>query len=76
MARCEGTKRDGDQCKREAQPDSKFCYMHGPAAADGGEAAADDDLDFAELAPILLAGLLAAGLVFLLKGFGRWIPKL
>ncbi|MBT8398545.1 MAG: hypothetical protein HKO65_18605 [Gemmatimonadetes bacterium] len=79
MARCEGTTRDGDQCKREARPDSQFCYLHGPkpgSEGNGGEATAEDELDFAELAPILLAGVLAAGLVFLLKGFGKWIPKL
>ena len=31
MARCEGTTRNGDQCKRDARPDSKFCYTHGAA---------------------------------------------
>jgi hypothetical protein len=35
-----------------------------------------DDLEIIDLAPILLAGVLTAGLVFLLKGFGRWIPRL
>jgi hypothetical protein len=44
------------------------------APDDGGEAASED-LEFIDLAPILLAGVLAAGLVFLLKGFGKWIPR-
>jgi hypothetical protein len=45
------------------------------AAGDGSEATADE-MEWVDLAPILLAGVLAAGLVFLLKGFGRWIPRL
>ncbi len=79
MARCEGTTRSGDQCKRDARPDSHFCYVHDPEKGQtgGGENdAAAEDLEFLDLAPILLAGILAAGLVFLLRGFGRWIPRL
>ena len=79
MARCEGTTRGGDRCKREARNDSRFCYAHNPdkdeATADDGDVMADD-LELIDLAPILLAGVLTAGLVFLLKGFGRWIPRL
>jgi hypothetical protein len=78
MARCEGTTRDGDRCKRDASPDSRFCYVHDPerekGEGNGGETAAED-LEFQDLAPILLAGVLAAGLVFLLRGFGKWIPR-
>ena len=79
MARCEGTTRDGDQCKRDAQGDSQFCYLHDPEKArpsDGGDDAAAEDLEWIDLAPILLAGVLAAGFVFLLRGFGKWIPRL
>ncbi|MCJ7627666.1 MAG: hypothetical protein MUO50_04665 [Longimicrobiales bacterium] len=78
MARCDGTTRSGDQCKRDAQPDSKFCYVHDPEKeqADGGDGdATAAELELMDLAPILLAGIMAAGLVFLLKGFGRWIPR-
>jgi len=78
MARCDGTTRSGDQCKRDARPDSRFCYVHNPETeqtAGGENAAAAEDLEFLDLAPILLAGILAAGLVFLLKGFGKWIPR-
>jgi hypothetical protein len=79
MARCEGTTRDGDQCKRDAQGDSHFCYLHDPEKAqptDGNGDAAIEDLEWIDLAPILLAGVLAAGFVFLLRGFGKWIPRL
>ncbi len=78
MARCEGTTRSGDRCKRDARPDSPFCYVHDPeqenAAGNGGDDAAEE-LEFYDLAPLLLAGILAAGLVFFLKGFGKWIPR-
>ena len=78
MARCEGTTRDGNRCKRDASPDSRFCYVHDPEkerpAGDGGDSSAEE-LEFADLAPILLAGIFAAGVVFLLKGFGKWIPR-
>lgn len=79
MARCEGTTRNGDQCKRDAQDDSRFCYLHDPEKAqpDGGNGeAAEDEVEFIDLAPILLAGVLTAGFVFLLKGFGRWLPRI
>ena len=79
MARCEGTTRTGDQCKRDARPDSRFCYVHDPEkgqTAGGQNDAAAEDLELLDLAPILLAGILAAGLVFLLRGFGKWIPRL
>ena len=79
MARCEGTTKSGDQCKREARPDSRFCFLHGEekGPGSGGENdTAAEDLEFLDLAPVLLAGIMAAGLVFLLKGFGKWIPRL
>jgi hypothetical protein len=41
----------------------------------GAESTAEE-LEFIDLAPLLLAGILVAGLVFFLKGFGRWIPRL
>ena len=78
MARCDGTTRSGDQCKRDARPDSRFCHVHNPEkeqTAGGENAAAAEDLELLDLAPILLAGIMAAGLVFLLKGFGKWIPR-
>ena len=79
MARCEGTTRSGDQCKRDAQDESLFCYLHDPekAQSDAGKGdAAAEDVEFIDLAPILLAGVLTAGFVFLLRGFGRWMPRL
>ena len=36
--RCQATTKAGTQCKRKAQPGSKFCFQH--SAAEGGEAAA------------------------------------
>ena len=79
MARCEGTTRSGNQCKRDAQPEQQFCYVHDPEKAKpaGGEGGTTtEDFELLDLAPILLAGVLAAGLVFFLKGFGKWIPRL
>ena len=79
MARCEGTTRNGDRCKRDAQDDSRFCYLHDPEKAqpdDENGDAATEDVEFIDLAPLLLAGVLTAGFVFLLKGFGRWIPRI
>ena len=79
MGRCEGTNRDGSRCKREARQDARFCYVHEPEKEepdDRGDSVAAEDLELLDLAPILLAGILAAGLVFLLRGFGRWIPRL
>jgi len=78
MARCDGTNRNGSQCKRDAPSDSRFCYVHDPDkehTVGGSSDAAVEDLELLDLAPILLAGILAAGLVFLLKGFGKWIPR-
>jgi hypothetical protein len=79
MARCAGTARSGDQCKRDTQGDSPFCYLHDPekAQSDGGNGdAAAAEVEVIDLAPILLAGVLTAGLVFLLRGFGRWISRI
>jgi hypothetical protein len=79
MARCEGTTQSGDRCKREARPDSRFCHLHEPdheGIGDDGAGSAAEELEFIDLAPLLLAGILAAGLVFLLRGFGKWIPRL
>ena len=78
MARCKGTTRTGDQCKREAQDDSRFCYLHDPDKAQpdvGNGDASAEDVELSDLAPLLLAGVLTAGLVFLLRGFGKWIPR-
>jgi hypothetical protein len=78
MSRCEGKTRNGDRCKRDAPLDSRFCYAHDPSREQPGDAEADattEALEFVDLVPILLAGILAAGLVFFLKGFGKWIPR-
>ena len=79
MARCQGTTQSGDRCKREARPDSRSCHLHEPdqeGAGDTGAEPAAEELEFIDLAPLLLAGILAAGLVLLLRGFGRWMPRL
>jgi hypothetical protein len=79
MSRCEGTTRDGDQCKRDARPDSRFCYLHG--TEEEGRAKAENDpveeeMEWIDLTPILLAGVLTAGFVFLFRGLGKLIPRL
>ena len=77
MARCEGTTRSGDQCKRDAREGTTFCHIHGRTDKDeGGEAGEVEDLEFGDFVPILLAGVMTAGLVLFLKTFGRWIPKI
>ena len=79
MARCEGTTRSGDQCKRDARPESRFCYVHNPEEApepNGENEAAAEEFELLDLAPILLAGALTVGMVLLLKGFGKLIPRL
>lgn len=79
MSQCEGKTRDGDRCKRDARADSRFCYAHDPNRGQAGPAesdAATEELEFIDMVPLLMAGILAAGLVFFLKGFGKWIPKL
>ncbi len=74
MARCEGTTRDGGQCKREARADSQFCYLHGTVEeetlTDECEAVEWDDV-----LPILLAGAATIGLLLVFKTIGRFIPK-
>lgn len=72
MARCEGTTRSGDQCKREARPDSRFCYVHAPEVEEDGD---NETVDWGDLVPLLLAGAMAAGFVLVLRSFGKWIPK-
>jgi hypothetical protein len=81
MARCQGTTRAGDRCKREAQEGSRYCYTHEPkeneqkAAASEAEATADESLEMEEILPLVL-GLLAAGLlVWGMRWIGRWLPK-
>jgi hypothetical protein len=78
MARCEGTTRNGDQCKRDAQPDSKFCYAHGAAET---EATVEDEqseviLEWEDIKPLILVGAMAAGFFLFMRTVGRWIPRM
>ncbi|MGD8362041.1 MAG: hypothetical protein PVJ04_11500 [Gemmatimonadota bacterium] len=82
MARCEGTTRSGAQCKLDARPGSRFCHLHGGAEEDaemrGTDAeaeAVEDTLEWEDIFPLFLAGVAAAGLIFFLRSFGRWIPR-
>ena len=74
MARCEGTTRDGGQCKREARADSQFCYLHGSAEE---EAPTDEceAVEWDDVLPVLLAGAATIGLLLVFKTIGRFIPK-
>jgi len=79
MARCEGTTRSGEQCKLDAQEGSRFCHLHGGGEEPDGreEAEAQEEiLEWEDLMPLVLAGVMAAGLVFFLRSFGKWIPRL
>ena len=79
MAQCEGTTRSGERCKLDAQPDSRFCHLHGATpedeAAAGGEAV-EEEVEWGDLMPLVVAGAMAAGLLFFLRSFGKWIPRL
>lgn len=74
MARCEGTTQSGEQCKREARPDSQFCYLHDPAEEED-ETGPAEELEFEDFFPLLLAGLMTAGFFLLFKSMGRWMPR-
>lgn len=81
MARCQGVTRSGDRCKREAQPDSEFCHLHGAEAAEDAsptadQAAASQPAEWEAYVPLFI-GLIAAGLMVLGLGrLGRWIPRI
>jgi uncharacterized protein involved in copper resistance len=109
MAQCEGTTSSGEQCKLEAQEDSRFCHLHGETTemdpeetaemaeetieaeeddattADGEEAAAEGDdeaetaeeaLSWDDVAHLALAGAVVLGMFFVVKTFGKWMPKI
>jgi len=79
MARCKGTTRSGEQCRREARSESRFCYVHEPKEEEQAEqveaeATAEDGVEMEDLLPLIL-GLIAAGfLLWGMKWFGRWFP--
>jgi hypothetical protein len=79
MAQCEGTTRSGERCKLDAQAGSRFCHLHGAKSEEevpsGGEAA-EEAVEWGDLVPLLVAGAMAAGLLFFLRSFGKWIPRL
>jgi hypothetical protein len=78
MAQCEGTTRSGDRCKLDAQPGSPFCHLHQEqeGEAPSGNEPGESTLEWEDVAPLLLAGVLAAGMILFLRSFGRWIPRL
>lgn len=78
MARCEGTTQSGARCKREARPGSRFCYIHDPEGEETEateEETRSEELQFEDFVPLILAGLMTAGMVLLLKSLGKWIPR-
>ena len=79
MARCEGTTQSGQRCKLDARPDSRFCHLHQGAeeeTPEAGEGTAEDGLDWEDLFPLFMAGVVAAGMILFLRSFGKWIPRL
>jgi len=79
MARCEGTTRSGGRCKLDARPGSRFCHLHGGVEEEAEEKGTDtgeETMEWEDLFPLVLAGVLAAGMIFFLRSFGRWIPRL
>jgi len=79
MAQCEGTTRSGERCKLDARAGSRFCHLHGAKSEEetpsAGEAA-EEAVELGDLVPLLVAGAMAAGLLFFLRSFGKWIPRL
>ncbi len=78
MARCEGTTRSGSRCRLDARPGSPFCHLHLPGEDPGkgaGDGTAYQQVEWDDLLPLLLAGAAAAGLLFLVRSLGRWIPR-
>ncbi len=79
MARCEGTTRSGTRCRLDARPGSRFCHLHessGEEAEPAGKDDAENALELDDLVPLLLAGVVAAGVLFFLRSFGKWLPRL
>ena len=74
MTQCEGTTKDGDQCKREAQSDSEFCHMHAPEPETDTQTC-DEPAEWEDFVPLILAGAATVGFVLLFKTIGRFIPK-
>jgi hypothetical protein len=75
MARCQGTTQSGEQCKREAQEGSRFCYAHQPEEEEYQEDRREE-LELEDFVPILLAGAATLAFVLAFKSLGRLIPKL
>jgi len=78
MPRCEGTTRSGNRCKLDARPDSLFCHLHDQSEKSGGggaTSAEEEAAEFGDLIPLVVAGAVVAGFLFLFRSFGRWIPR-
>lgn len=78
MAQCKGKTRSGTRCKLEAQPDSDFCHLHGSAEASGEEEEKGGEeraVEMEDLLPLVLAGVMVAGLFVLIKTLGKLIPR-
>ena len=75
MARCEGTTQAGEQCKREAQEGSRFCYIHDREGEELEKPEAEA-ADFDDLLPILIAGAATLAFVLVFKSLGRLFPRL
>lgn len=79
MAQCEGTTRSGERCKLDSGRGSRFCHLHRGGEGEGAKAeggCAGDAAEWGDLVPLLVAGAVAAGLLFFLRSFGRWIPRI
>jgi hypothetical protein len=78
MAQCKGKTRSGNRCKLDAQPDSDFCHLHGPAEKEAGdpqEQASECGVELEDLMPLVLAGVMVAGFFVLMKTVGKFIPR-
>jgi hypothetical protein len=78
MVQCKGKTKSGERCKLDAQPGSDYCHLHGQvgdeAPPDGAEAE-ECAVDWEDLKPIIVAGAMLAGMFFLSRALGKWIPR-
>ena len=81
MPQCQGTTQAGERCRRTARADSKFCSIHAPSREKASEVPRGptpgaERAEADELLHVALAIIAAGALLWGLKLFGKWLPRL